>query len=253
MENIILTETTDWETFINEILEKNPIMNSLSFKFNKCDIISAGDLQDVVENLIFYVSANMEHNVDRKLYATLGEHNLGKNEKPHYHLNILAPAYISGNESRRRKKWSAENEVVLPPVTMKEGLINDSKQALDCLAYPLKEDIKININSRYVKHIPDNHLLMMQQYAKALFAEKQQRDRAKARASDRVKNLLSGLEGLCHEQTFSNYGEFKSYIYDAFYTGLELEEYPEFKNLQSCVQKIAIKRKIVTAAFFDKY
>lgn len=241
-----------WSAFISLFLKENEIVNSLSFKFNIVDVDGTGvSLQDIVESIILYVRANSE--AGSTMFATLGEHRLGVNEKAHYHLNILAPAYISGNESRRRKKYCSDNDVVLPAVTMKEGLIKDKQQALDCLAYPFKEGHCEAISTHYVSAIPGSCRMFLKTYSKELFQVKLQRDRAKARASERSKNLLSGLESLCVEHSFSNYNDFKNYIYDAFYDGLELDEYPEFKNLQNCVQKIAIKYKIVRPAYFDKY
>lgn len=216
---------------------------TLSFKFNL-------EEDDDVEDLVGRVKCYVEHYTN-SLYFVAGRHDEGKNECSHIHANFIVKGYNTSdsNETRKRKKFTAESGLTLPVgLSMKQSVISSIDSAIKVLAYPLKEGKLVSSVG-----ITKTLLIFLEEYGKQEYEAKRQRDLAKQRSSERTDNLLTQILGLIPETLhFTDYGTFKKFIYPKIYLGLRINEYPKPRTVQDILQLIAINKKIVEPWYFDR-
>lgn len=222
---------------------------SLSFKINKSDLgdISADRLAGA---LIRYIA---EHSEGETKFVTIGEHENGKNENEHFHINFAIPTFRkTSNESRRRTSYLDKTEgLKLDGLSCKIDVINTSITLEQCLKYPWKERKYVAAPDvwDYIK-IPKEVRLYMIESAHAMFLASVEQQRKKQRASERSTNLLEIINDLAGTISYGSYQEFKEKICREFFEPLELNEYPDMNNFKKALEKVAVKRKIVPYHYF---
>lgn len=223
---------------------------SLSFKFNLNEY-SPEEVMQFAENIFWYVVANSHGN---HLFCIGGFHYKGLAELPHCHLHFCVQHWHTdpSHESRRRNKHSPMPE----RLSCKIAKLNDVEHLEKLMSYPCKENKILQFESRGILHrintIPENVQLFLVKNGVALYEQSLAAKRKKARASERSGNIQDQLVELVGDRTFSNYTDYKHYIYPAFYNGLELNEYPDTPSFIKEVGKVAIKLKVVPPYYFDK-
>lgn len=222
---------------------------SLSFKFNLNEY-SPEEVMQFAENIFWYVSANSHGN---HLFYMGGFHYNGLAELPHCHLHFCVQHWHTDtHESRRRNKHSPMPE----RLSCKISKLNDAEHLEKHLSYPCKENKLLKYESRGILHriviIPENVQLFLVKNGVALYELSLASKRKKARASERSGTMQQQLVELMGDRSYSNYHDYKVYIYAAYYNGLELNEYPDTSLLRKEIEKVAIKLKVVPPHYFDK-
>lgn len=222
---------------------------TLSFKFNLNEY-SQDEIKGFAENIFFYVQQNSHGD---HIFFSGGIHYKGEAELPHCHLHFCVQHWRADkNESRRRGAVGGMPD----KLSCKISSLNDAEHLEKQMSYPYKENNilrfeHVGIRKRIVS-FPENVELYLVKNAIALYEQSLAIKRKKARANERSGNLQQQLVELCAERTFSNYTEYKEYIYRVFYNGLELHEYPDPRSLVKEVGNVAIFKKIVPPYYFDK-
>lgn len=218
----------------------------LTFKWNLIDASSN------IMNAVYDYALSCNQDEEEDVFATAGQHNQGKNEEPHIHLNVVIPKFKKdSNESRRRKKYLSETwDVESEGITCKIKQIETVRDLENTLKYCWKEEqcLPLPKKSRYI--FSEDVRLYLIQSAVSLFEASRDNQRKKERATAVAKTLLGQIEDIVGNQTFASYTDFKIYVAQKFLEPLEVEEYPDFNNLRKAMEKVAVKRRIVPFHFF---
>lgn len=217
----------------------------LSFKWNLVDVSS-----NIINSLYDYTLSCSQD--EELVFATAGQHNQGKNEEPHIHLNIAVSKFKKdSNESRRRKKYLIDTWGVEPEgLSCKIKNIETVRDLENTLKYCWKEEIQLPLPKKRRFLFSEEVRLYLMSSAVALFEASKDNARKKDRATAVAKTLLGQIEDIVKNKHFSSYADFKAYVAEQYLSPLEVEEYPDFNNLRKAIEKIAVKKKIVPFHFF---
>lgn len=224
---------------------------TVTFKWNIS--VKDNDL-DFVDNLLYYARRYSQD----KFYISAGVHEKGVNTHPHIHVHFGFREFVPGkdtNHSRALTKYCETHDCWKP-----EGVIQQIKQAdlgalEKCLKYPWKEGTLIEIKHRAHKQayvLPETLNLYMMESAKALFDASVLQQRQAQKKTDKYDTIMGALVHIVGEASFSNYQEYKEYVYSCFYQDLELNKFPNPPDFMRAVQKVAIFKKIVSPWYFDR-
>lgn len=229
--------------------------STLSYKWN----IGESDVEEQIIDLIVYTQGYCCPK--SKVFWTAGEHNEGKSEKPHIHLNMCVKNWVlSKNESRRRQGVLAHSniehgtELVFDDLECRISNKVDVEKLEKCLAYPYKEgkDIQIKVYQNHPRfyYLPDEMVQYLVCYAKGLF-EASKKDRfKKERAAAKSGTLNGQIISIIKNKSFSDYHTYVKFVCEKFYEGLELEEQPDITFFHKALKQVAINQKIVSPYYF---
>jgi len=227
------------------------VKTSLSFKWNLCDT-SRIETADVVSRLVSYVRS-VSSETD-PMVVTAGQHQCGKNEVAHVHVSVACLGFkeVKG-ESRRRNTFTAlQGEL---DISCKIKTIM-SVESLECLLkYPWKEKMVVPVKTTALQasgiiRIPQEIKEYLLQSAHAMFQAAQAGEQKRERAGERNRSLLGELEAVIKGDTFTNYDDYVKTISRKFLEPLDVEDYPDFAILKKQIQKLAVKKRIVS---FEKF
>ena len=224
---------------------------SLSFKFNLNEYTEK-EIDEFCNNIAIYVHS---HSHGEHIFFQGGYHYNGQAEIPHLHLNFCVQHWHPDkNESRRRGTFLGG--VMPEKLSCKISPLNDQEQLEKLMSYPVKENKIFRYKSQRIiskiEIFPSDVELFLVQNGVAIYQATLEVQRRRARASARCLNIQQQILEIIDGQSFNNYSEYKNFVYNGFYSGLDLNEYPDTSALIKEVGKVAIFKKIVPPHFFDK-
>ena len=232
VEPTILDTLGEWESFAHQY---------------NIDEHSSQEIDEFNNNIIYWIKSLTEH----KMYCTIGKHVGGINENPHIHVHIVARKVKKyANLGKERSAWYRKNDEAIPPnLTCKRRQVDNLNSVEDTLKYPWKEDMEVALPSscrKFIYILPPLIKTFMRENAMVIYEAKKTLMRQKQRTKMKETNIVNQVHTILGKQTFSGYGEYKQFIYTAYYDQCEsLEDYPAFNELQKAVQKVAIFMKVV--------
>lgn len=229
--------------------------NTISIKFNEEDV---NDVNTTIEEIVSYIGEEFK-GCSSQYLLSIGKHEKGLNERPHYHINICYDEKYQTkrnekNESRRRKKyWKDEMVNDTPIFTQKIGNAKTEEEIKKCIMYPWKEgniiDTKI-FKRAYI--IPEHIILELSTLATGLYEAKRAKDLHRQKQENKNRTIRGQLLDMIEEKSFSNYQSYKEFIYTSYYEGRDIDDYHCRQDIQKNIQEIAIYKKIVPYWYFDK-
>jgi len=233
--------------WLKEEWNGDELFSTVSFQFN-IEESTNDEIEEHINNIIYYI-ADCRTDKDSQLLISCGRHIAGRAEKPHIHVNIAGDFSITDKKiSRHRNKYAEKNEFEFP-----DGLSCKIKKNEDNweniqnhMAYPWKESNPIipklvPVIDKYWMKFPVAVASFLQDYAKGLWEASKERQRKLDVAKEKYLTVIDKVKKIMEGTTFTNYLEFKRYVSDKFYEGLEMEDMPNKKQLKEIIENASIK------------
>lgn len=229
---------------------------TFSFKWN---IRPTDDIKKQKANIIAYMLSHIPLSASPIFYS-IGEHREGKSKNPHIHLHIATKVWDhTSNESRRRTAWLTKHDEDSHYTNLTcrgPTKVADLLSLENHLKYPMKENKELFSKNPRLHQFPNEITKYLLESAVAQFQVKITNDLREAKKLQKNASILCKLNYLTEmemeKRNFNNYQEFKEFIYEAYFEGMEIDEYPTIKHLHEAVQKVAIKNGIVRPWYFDR-
>lgn len=233
----------------------------LSFKWND------EDLPDYIARMVLaYVLT-----IGNPIAWTIGLHEKGKLEKPHFHLNFILEDFgdkklntLKSGPSKSRiaflKKAKLPSDLFQGLLSMKANRIDVGKPKWYPLAYPLKEGNLIYAFSIFGKdgfrnefsqplEMCEKHSEFLMEVGTSLFAAKQSEDEAKRLAKEKSNTFKFNLLEFCktNRNQFSDLDEMRKFVDREYYRKLPFLEKPDLSNLKKACMIIACELGIFSS------